>query len=190
MEEKELIKKVAEGDELSFELLYDSYWEVLFKIAYNKLGSVEVAKELVQDLFTDLWFKRENLANVKGVKPYLIGALKYTVLDYIRKQIVRDKYVKEVMNSVVRNGYDCFENVSYNETKNIIFEHIDKLPAQCQKVFKLSRFEHLSVKDIATRLGLTPKTVENHIGRALRILKTNLKDNQVYFELLMILFVW
>ena len=188
--DKDLIKKVAEGDEKSFELLYDTYWEILFRVAYNKVNSVEIAKELVQDLFTDIWYKRENLTNIKDVKPYLIGALKYTVLDYIRKQVVRDKYVKEVLNVALRNGYDCFDNVSFNETKNVIFDHIEKLPDQCRKVFKLSRFEHLSIKEIAARLDLSPKTVENHIGRALRILKANLKDDHIYMEVLILLFVW
>lgn len=190
MNDKFLIQQVVEGDEKSFEMLYDRHWEMLFRIAHSKVGSIELAKEIVQDLFTDLWFKRENLINIKEVKPYLIGALKYTVLDHIRKQTVRDRYVKEVMNTVVRNGYDCFENVSFNETKNVVFEQIELLPVQCKKIFKLSRFEHLATKEIAFKLNLSPKTVENHIGRALKILKTNLKDHQVHLDVLIILFIW
>ncbi|MEQ9286642.1 MAG: RNA polymerase sigma-70 factor [Cyclobacteriaceae bacterium] len=190
MKDKDLILQVANGDERAFEALYNSYWELLFRIAYNKVQSVEISKELVQDLFTELWFKRENLNNIRDIKPYLIGALKYTVLDYIRKQTVRDRYVKEVINTMVRNDYDCFENVSYHETRNVIFEEIDRLPQQCKKVFKLSRFEHLPVKEIALKLSLSPKTVENHIGRALKILKANLKDNPAYLEAMVLLFVW
>ncbi len=190
LKDKLLLQQVAKGDEQAYKMLYDRYWEVLYRVAYCKVGSAEVAKELVQDLFVDLWFKRENLSNIKEARLYLIGALKYAVLDYIRKQTVRDKYVKEVMNTVLRNDFDCFENVSFNETQHIIFEQIEQLPLQCKKVFKLSRFEHLSVKDIAIRLELSPKTVENHIGRALRILKTGLKEQRAHLEVFILLFMW
>ena len=171
-----LLDKIKRGDEKAFEKLYHTYWQPLLSAAIHRLGSREIACEIIQDVFASLWQRRQELRITTGFAAYLHTALKYKVLDHIRSQKVRDRYVSEIKRVVVPFHNTTAETIAYQETNNALHRKISQLPEKCRLIFNLSRFEHLSTREIADRLHISPKTVENQIGKALRLLRLSMKE--------------
>ncbi len=171
-----LLDKVKQGDTRSFEALFERYWEPLYVTACNRLKDAEEAKEVVQDLFVSLWRRRTRLSIDTSLRAYLFSALKYAILDHMRAQIVREKYVKMIQRktTVQRNATE--EAVTYHELQRKVQEGIATLPTRCQQVFHLRRLEHLSVKEIAEKMSISPKTVENQLTKATKVLRMHLKE--------------
>jgi len=186
--EKYLIKLVQRGDEKAFETLYNMYWEKLIAIAFHKVGCLEISKELVQDVFTNLWKRREHLQIRTTFAAYIKTALKYTVLDHIRSCKVKDRYVESIQNFSIDKDNSTLELIAYNELDHFLKQEISKLPEKCQQIFKLSRVNQLSTKEIAEHLQISPKTVENQISKALRILRSNIQEFTTYLLLITIPF--
>ena len=171
-----LLDEIKQGDEKAFEKLYNTYWQSLLNAAIHRLGSQEIACEIIQDVFASLWQRRQELRITTSFSAYLHTALKYKVLDYIRSQRVRDRYVSEIKRVAVPFHNVTAETIAYRETNNVLHKKISQLPEKCRLIFNLSRFEHLSTREIADRLQISPKTVENQIGKALRLLRLSMKE--------------
>ena len=171
-----LLRKVKEGDAHSFRVLFERYWEPLYATAYNRLKSAEEAQEVVQDLFLSLWQRREQLTINTSLSAYLFSALKYAVLDHMRAQIVRERYVKMIQSEGATQRNMTEEIVAYRELQKTVQAGIETLPARCQQVFQLRRLEQLSVKEIAKKLSISPKTVENQLTKATKVLRVYLKE--------------
>jgi RNA polymerase sigma-70 factor (family 1) len=147
---------------------------------------MEDSKDLVQDLFTSLWLKREIIEIRQNLSSYLFTSIKYKVINHIEAHMVRDKY----FNSLKKVSLD-FDN----STNEKIFSHdleinlqkgINSLSPKVKEVFELSRKENLSIKEIATKLNVSDQTVKNQISTALKTLKLHL--NQLLTIVLMLLF--
>jgi RNA polymerase sigma-70 factor (family 1) len=179
--DEELLALLKNGQEDAFDLLYYRYRNKLVAIAYNRLKSKEVAEELVQDVFTDIWQKRFSLQLRNKLSSYLCTAIKYTVLDHIRKQKNNDKYIAEMLKTV-DNASPSIEEVLYvDELDYHLNKSIDSLPEKCREVFILSRFEDYSVREIAEKLNISPDTAKYHIAQALKKLRVNLKHIYNFF---------
>jgi RNA polymerase sigma-70 factor (ECF subfamily) len=174
--EKLLIHRLQKGDEKAFESLYNLYWEKLVVIAYHRVGSLETAKELVQDVFTNLWRRREHLEVRTTFAAYIQTALKYTILDHIRSLKVKDKYVESIKNSKTDSDNATLELIAYHELDRFLEHEISKLPEKCQQIFRLSRVDQLSIREIAEQLQISPKTVENQISKALKVLRSSIQE--------------
>lgn len=168
-------------DEKSFRQIYMTYWDKVFAICYNNLGKPEVAKEMVQDIFKSLWERREELEITNSVERYLLRSAKLKVFEYLRNTKSRKEHTAHALVNHC-NHSDCTENmVMYNSLKDQVDVLIDTLPCQCRNVFKMSREQGLSNKEIASSLLISERAVEYHIARALTTLKANLTD---YFPLI------
>jgi RNA polymerase sigma-70 factor (ECF subfamily) len=179
--DEELLALLKKGHEEAFDFLYYRYRNKLIAIAYNRLKSKEVAEELVQDVFTDIWQKRFSLQLRNKLSSYLCTAIKYTVLDHIRKQKTKDKYIAEMIK-IVDNASPSIEEVLYvDELDYHLNKSIDTLPEKCREVFILSRFEDYSVREIAEKLNISPDTAKYHIAQALKKLRVNLKHIYNFF---------
>jgi RNA polymerase sigma-70 factor (family 1) len=187
-DESTLILLLRQGDEEAFEILYNRYWEKLLTVAYHRIGSMEVAKELVQDVFANLWRRRQQLTIKTTFGAYIFSAMKYTVLDYIRAQVVKEKYVAAIKNAVHPTDNTTVDFIAYEELNRTLEQEIGKLPEKCGMVFRLSRMEHYSTKEIAEKLQISPKTVENQITKALKLLRVNLREFTTLLVLLFSLF--
>jgi len=176
MSDKSLFDALAKGDEQAFTVLYEKYWEKLFVVALNRVQSVEVAKELVQDLFTDLWKNRSRIVIRKNVSSYLFGALRNIILDHIRQEIVREKYIRHISRFHHSQDNSTADQLGLSDLNNAMKEAVDHLPPRCRQVYELSRNEHFSNREIADRLHISHKTVENHITKALKILRHYLRE--------------
>ena len=138
------------------------------------MQSREVSEELVQDIFTALWINRQTL-NVENLSAYLYSAIKYKVINHLEKEMSRRLYAKAQVSSLASLENSTEETVYLNELNLALEKEIQKLPPKRQQIFKLSRQGHLSIKQVASHLGISEKTAENQLGKALKVLKVNLK---------------
>jgi RNA polymerase sigma-70 factor (family 1) len=184
--EKKWIRKLAQGDEEAFRKIYEKHWEGLYLAAYNRLGSSYIAEELVQDLFTDLWAKRSSIHIKSSLGAYLAGALKHRILDHMRHEKVREKYVRHLSQYFVCEQNEVLEWVYTNDLQEQLQLAENQLPPRCYTIFQLSRKHHFSNREIADHLNISPKTVENQITKALRVLRTHLTK----VSTLLVLLIW
>lgn len=160
-----------EGDEQAFEFFYKKYLMLLTGIAYNKTGDREVAEELVQDTFINLYQHKMSLDANTSIKAYLYIILKNKITDFYRQEVVHQRYADYIVNHTSSETVSPLAYVETRELEKILKEAINNLPPQCQKVFRLSREQYLSDKEIATEMDISVKTVEQHKGKALRLLR-------------------
>lgn len=175
-EETDWADRLRLSDETAFALIYRSYWATLYAAAYNHLRSREMAEELVQDLFANLWLKRGQLTVHTSLRGYLHTALRHQIYDHIDKQTVRQRVHEAILNQHPSGSYDTDEAIAYTELQNHLSDAVGQLPEPTQSVFRLSRFDHLTTQAIAQRLNLSPKMVEYHLTKALKLLRGQLKE--------------
>ena len=170
------IKALSEGDITHFEMLFRTYYQPLCRYAYTFLQDKEDAEEIVQSTFLLVWEKRESLAIRTSVKPYLYAMVRNACLNVLKHNKIKERHAGEEL-AIAEKGHDAvMHTVSSNELEHRIRLAMEELPDQCRVVFKLSRFEELKYSEIAEELNISIKTVENHMGKALRIMREQLKD--------------
>ncbi|MEO5978707.1 MAG: RNA polymerase sigma-70 factor [Chryseolinea sp.] len=157
----------------AFDEVYNRYWKSLYSACYKRVQSRETAEEIVQDLFASLWINR-NTIRVANLSAYLFAAIKYKVINHMAREVSRKRYVSDQAN-VITNDNSTEESVFLNDFHQALEREIEKLPAKRQMIFRLHKNEHLSMKQVASRMGISEKTVENQYGKALKVLKVNLK---------------
>lgn len=173
--DEQLLKYIGKGDRKAFEYFFRRYWESLFAAALQRLQSEDLAKDVLQELFVELWEKRETLNIHSNVSGYLFTALKHRIINKIKAEATREKYEKMVTHFYEINDFATEHQFSRNYIREEMDKRVEQLPDRCQEVFELSRIEQLSHKEIGEQLNISPKTVENHIGRALKVLRPYLK---------------
>lgn len=175
-----LIKFMKEGDEEALKEIYVRYWKPCYVHALRKTRSKETAEELVQNLFVSLWEKRGEL-QVVHLEPYLHVAMKYQIISFIRSSIVREKYLKgiKMQEDGLQRGLGSSEAEStllLHELSGAIEKAIVQLPERSQLIFRLSRFEHRSNREISQSMDISEKAVEYHITQSLKLLRVRLKE--------------
>lgn len=171
--DEQLVLLLQEGKMSAFEEIYLRYWYKLYCIAYNQTGVQEEAKELVQEVFLSLW-KRRAEVKILHLDLYLTLAIKNQVYDYIKSQISYRKYQEYLIFQEIRQHNGTDEIVNFLELANAIEKALSRLPEKSAEVFRRSRFENQSVKEIARELNLSEKAVEYHITKSLKFLRSNL----------------
>jgi RNA polymerase sigma-70 factor (ECF subfamily) len=163
------------GDEAVFEQLFKTHFRQLHAYAYTLLKDWDIAEEIVQGLFLQLW-ESSKWQGVAAVKSYLYKSVYYDSLNYLRRQKVAVKYENFTANAMKNETDDAAGKLNLSELERHLDTALHKLPDKCREVFQLSRFEELKYKEIADHLGISVKTVETHMSKALRILRTELKE--------------
>ena len=169
-----LLRALAGDDEQAFAEIYERYWDDLHAHACRKLGCPHEAEEVVQDLFVALWNKRRRAADIEQLNAYLFTALKYRVIDCIRAQAVRQAHAAAPPAPTVDRGTE--ETVAVADLAAALAASLRRLPGHAREVFRLSRLEHRTVPEIAAHLQVSPKTVEYHLARSLRLLRGCLRE--------------
>jgi RNA polymerase sigma-70 factor (family 1) len=172
----QLIEFFELGNMGAFEEIYNMYWLKLYSAAYKRLKERETAKEIVQDFFTSFWINREQVKIQTSLQGYLFTSVKYLVLNHKRAEAVRNSYVEILL--MVNNSFDnsTEENYYYKELLERVEVEVNQLPPKCRNVFELSRKQYKTNKEIAQLMGISEKTVENHLTKALRYLRVNLNS--------------
>jgi RNA polymerase sigma-70 factor (family 1) len=168
----ELLDLIRAADSFAFKELYDRYWEELLDMAYKRLGSIEIAEEIVQDIFVSLFVRREELKITSSLEGYLKNALKYKIFDVFRSMATHNKYITTLLHQPLPYCPTPESSLEAKELSHEINLVTDRLPVKCREVFLLSRIEQMSNKSIAQKLGISVSTVEKHIGKAMSIMKT------------------
>lgn len=181
--DSKIIQRLKVEDKKALTVLYNNYWKVLYISSYNLLKDKEVCEEIIQDVFIDLWNKRKDLEIKVSLQSYLYACVRYKVFAEFRTNKMPRVELFEQLNE--RLQYTTPETkMMHKELKKNVNLVVERLPAKCKRVYQLSRHEQLSHKEIAEQLGITVKTVENHITNALRVLRTSL--GQVLFVTLVL----
>jgi RNA polymerase sigma-70 factor (ECF subfamily) len=168
--------ELKEGDINAFEMFFKTYYQPLCNYAYTFIQDKDEAEEIVQSAFLSVWEKRQSLDIKTSLKSYLYTMVRNTSLNVIKHEKIKQKYVGEALAIEERTHEGVAQAVISAELEDKIQEAMGTLPEQCRLVFKLSRFEELKYAEIAAQLNISIKTVENHMGKALRIMREQLKD--------------
>ncbi|GLU52758.1 RNA polymerase sigma-70 factor [Dyadobacter frigoris] len=183
-----LVKLLNAGDTDAFQAVYIKYWNELFRVSKKRLHSDDAAAEVVQDIFVDLWERRENL-KIENLDRYLFTAAKYKVIDQIRSSLNR----KESSDPIVEDMISYFDeqadnNLAFEDLNSAVEKILEHMPSKTRDIFRMSRLENHSVREISSCLQIPERTVEYHITQSLRILRVHLKDFVTYFFLVSTMF--
>ncbi|WP_413668277.1 RNA polymerase sigma-70 factor [Mucilaginibacter sp. Mucisp86] len=171
---------IRDGDAVAFKLLYLRYFSKLCKSGFQKIQNEKIVEEIVQDIFFDLWRKRQELDANQEIAAFLNALLRNKILHEWRANSIRTKHValySQLNNSIIDESLS--EMHSAREIQEKLAIAISNLSPQCRQAFELSRYEDLSYREISERMAISVKTVEKHIGKALKILKLQFKEHNI-----------
>lgn len=173
-----LLDRLSSGDHAAFTEIYNRYWEKLLAIGYYYTQSKQAAEDIVHEVMIGLWTKRSELA-IQSLPAYLATAVKFSVF----KAIVRDRRRRDLLLANASTDFtEEIENkLDARFLSALLQGEIENLPEKTRLVFRYSRHEELSVKEIAQKMDLSPKAVEYHITKALRTLRDSLKKIKSFF---------
>lgn len=160
----------------SFEALFRLYYQMLCSYALRFVKDPDTAEEIVQDLFYKLWEKRAELQINTSVKSYLYSAVHNRCLKFIEHRNVETKYRNYYLLHESEIDNEPSDSASISEIQGVIEKTLNALPERCSRIFRLNRFEGLKYHEIALKLSISVKTVEANMGKALKLLRKNLKN--------------
>ncbi|MGE4586097.1 MAG: RNA polymerase sigma-70 factor [Mangrovibacterium sp.] len=180
-----LAKKIKKGDMNAFDLLYSTYSQKLYGFAFSMTKSHEDAKEVVQETFFKIWEKRSQINPSVSIQAFLFSISYHTTIDLMRKRLKEDKYrtYLKAQSSVYENTAED-NPVYYKELICILNKVVRELPEQRRKIYMLSREDGLSHREIAKKLNISGKTVENQINMALKAIRKQLNSDDLLLWLL------
>jgi len=163
------VLSIKNGSVKSFEQAYYSWSEKIYTFVFRQCNSEEIADEVVQQVFVRLWEKRENLSLEHSLNIQLFRMSRTIFIDELRRAARARHYLDELQQKKTQNFTE--DNFEGKETLQMVNNAIESMPPVRKQVFLMSRIEHLSHQQIAEKLGISPKTVENHINLALKYLR-------------------
>lgn len=172
LSDQELINNLQNGNERAIDILFRRHYSFVCHAVYRILKDSNTAEDIAQEVFFGLWKKRENLNITISVKAYLKRAAINKSLNFIRDQKIKFDDKEEQLPILTSNQSTTQEKLEAEDLQKKIDEAIDSLPEKCRLVFTLSRFEEMTYQEIADHLGISIKTVENQISKALRVLRS------------------
>lgn len=177
----ELLNSIKSDSKRALQQIYDRYWKKMLAVAWNHCQDEEVAKDIVQEVFIDLWEKRQSKF-IDQLSPYLATAVKFKIFSY---------YQKEQRRSSLAGQHYHFEDIHIDEQQldakflqDLVNGILEKLPEKCRLVFHLSRNLGLSNTEIAAQTGTAKKTVENNLNRALKVIRRELGNRGIHIVLI------
>lgn len=168
------IQDFKAGNAETFEKVFHAYYKALVVYAKTILKDMNEAEDIVQQVFITIWEKRASLEIHTSLRALLYKSVHNACLNKIKQQTVRSKYALDVQHQLQKVATD--EGMQQKELQRSIENALNALPEQCGRIFRMSRFDQLKYQEIADELGLSVKTVENQMGKALKIMKEHLKD--------------
>jgi RNA polymerase sigma-70 factor (ECF subfamily) len=169
-----LIDSLVKQDEAAFEQVFKTHFKNLHAYACTITREEAAAEEVVQQVFFKLWERSKGLSISGSIAAYLYRAVYNESLNYLKHKKVRSEYEQHFTHTMKNESYRVGKKYSAKELEVQLTRAMNELPEQCRTVFQLSRFEELRYREIADHLGISVKTVENHMGKALKILRTKL----------------
>lgn len=167
---------LQQGNRVVFEQVFRNYYERLCNYANTIVNDMDEAEEIVQGTFLGLWEKRLSIRIHTALKSYLYQSVHNSCLNHLDHLKVRKAHREYFLQHSEIAADNSSQMAVANELEKKIEEAVSSLPPQCQTVFRLSRFEGLTYAEIGEQLNISVKTIENHMGKALRIMREQLRD--------------
>lgn len=181
LSDDQLILLLKQGDESAFTKIYTRYSRKLLAIAFNYCRDPDLAEEITQDIFMNLWERRQSI-EIKSLNAYLATAVRFSIFKHIyankkRQELAQENYKIETTVLIEDKIYAKFLD-------EYIQGIVDTLPEKCQLVFRYSRDMHLSNKEIAQEMDISEKTVESHMTKALKTIRKKLTNEKIQTTLI------
>ncbi|CAM3780445.1 sigma-70 family RNA polymerase sigma factor [Mucilaginibacter galii] len=177
LSDAELWNLILTDDYRAFTALYERYWLKMYNTALKYLHDEQASEEVVHDLFLNIWNRKRHL-EIKEFDKYFKAATRYQVFAYLKKH----KHTPVVYMETVTESYDAYDyntadkSIAYKELELRLNSHLQLLPLRCKEIFLLSRMHHYTNFEIAQKLGINKRTVENQLTHALQSIRGNMKD--------------
>jgi RNA polymerase sigma-70 factor, ECF subfamily len=171
-----LASRIRNDNLEAFELLFNRYNKKLYYFSLRYLEDTDDAEELVQVVFISVWEHRKMLEHDKSIKNYIYKSAINYIYNYLKKKAIRRRYVEQELKKPERSANQTYDQIFYKDLEKRIDVIVTSLPPHQQKIFNLSRHEGLSYEEIAKKLELSVRTVENQIYRVIKVIKNHLKS--------------
>ncbi len=169
----DIIKKIRIGDQYAFRDLFKNYYSLLVKSAHRYVGDIQIAEDIVEDIFLNIWEKRAQLNISISVKAYLFSMVRNHALNHVKRKKLEtaDTFYLDI---IIPNNVSADQQVNINELTEHIQKAIAELPERTRCVFTMHRYDNLKYSEIAEVLKIAEGTVETHMVRALKFLRKRL----------------
>jgi RNA polymerase sigma-70 factor (family 1) len=172
--EKTLVAKLKNNEAEAFDALFHKYSNKLFRFAFSLLKNEEDACEIVQETFFKIWEKRNNIDSSKSFKSFLFSISYHLIIDQLRERLKNQEFRNSLEKYFSERANFQENRLDYSTLETEINKAVNELPEKRKQIYRLSREQGFSHKEIAGQLGVKPKTVENQINLALKHIKTRL----------------
>ncbi|WP_319229289.1 RNA polymerase sigma-70 factor [Draconibacterium orientale] len=176
MNNEKLINRFIDGDKTAINDLYTEYSPRLYRFAMAYLKSESEVLDIVQEVFVNVWVNRNKLKKDSNLDAYLFTVAKNTIVSVFRKKLSEKDYLEHLKNKTITNSIDTESQFNYNQLSDKLNDLVEQLPPQRKKIYQLSKEQGLANKTIAAELGISVKTVEDHLSKASKFIKQNLTE--------------
>jgi RNA polymerase sigma-70 factor (ECF subfamily) len=186
LSDKVTIRLLKNGDEKTFEQVFKNNFKILHTYACTILKNESIAEEIVQNVFFKIWEKREQMPEEISLKAYLYRAVHNESLNHLKHVKVKSRYQLHAVSMAEQYELSSSKKIMISELEKNLGDALNELPEQCRTIFQLSRFNDLKYREIADELKISVKTVENQMGKALKLLRAKLIE---FLPLLILTFI-
>jgi len=177
--DKEIVDEFKEGMTSAFDKLYEAYCHKVYSFALSILKSKEDAEEVVQNTFYKVWEKRKIIDSNHSFRSFLFTIAYHIAIDLLRERL-KERHYKEKILNVATSSYNLEESIEFADLLDNVQKIVTELPDRKSEIYHLSRVNHLSYNEIADKLNISVKTVENSINYSMNFIKDRLgKDSLI-----------
>jgi RNA polymerase sigma-70 factor (family 1) len=187
--EEKIIHRLRKGESSAFDEVYYQYSRNVYRFAYSFLKIRQDAEEVMQEVFLRVWRNRSTLNEYYSLKAYLFSISYNVIIDEFRKRLKDSKYKEFLVNRAELSNLDTENSVAFSELNERYTSAVEHLPEKRKKIYKLHREDGLSYKEIADKLNISPRTVENQISQALKYLRSKLGPETLSVILFYFMFI-
>lgn len=175
-QESDQLAKLKAGDQHALRWFFELYYTACCRVAYGVIGDEDQAQDVAQEVFIEIWRKREALQIDRSFGPYLRTATRNRALNRLRGQKTMSTETEGLVLTAPRQAPTGEQKLNAEDLQSALEEALELLPERCRLVFTLSRYDQLSYKEIAAAMEISIKTVENQMGKALKLLRNELSS--------------
>lgn len=182
-----LLVRIAEGNEEAFKQLFVSYSHLLHPFITKLVKDEQVSEEMIQQVFLKIWLNRDKLQDIDHPKAYIFRMAANECFAFLRRNVMIRKHLDQIEQKETDEPVSNTDSqIAFSEIKKLVNEAFERLPPQQQRIFYLSRQQHLTIPDIAAKLNLSPVTVKNSLVKSLKTMRTHLEKEGYYLPLFLI----
>jgi RNA polymerase sigma-70 factor (family 1) len=177
-----LVQRLKENDKPAFELIFNKFSKKLYYFTLSYVHSQAETEEIIQNVFVVLWENRELLSEAFPIQNYMYKVTINHIYNYFKHRLVRQRYVENVISEGTEEDQEAMQYILSNDLEEVVYKIVEELPLRQQVIFRLSRLEGLCHAEISEQLGISVRSVENHIYRALKHIREKLNKESILAE--------